>query len=240
MPYLYPGVHAATVRVLRRSGCQVVVPLDQVCCGALNVHAGERRLAREMARRNVQAFLQAEVEAIVVNAAGCGSTLKEYAELLASDAVPEGRAPASLRPAERFARMVKDVNEFLAATDLAPPQRAIRRRASLQESCHLLHAQRVIDAPRQLLARIPGLVLVEMAHPDRCCGSAGIYNLTQPEMSADLLASRMAEIEATGADTVVTTNPGCQLQLEHGARERGRRLEVRHVVELLDAAYVAR
>jgi len=230
MPYLYPQVHAATLRVLRRNGCEVVVPRGQGCCGALNVHSGERHVAREMARRNARAFLEADVETVVVNAAGCGSTLKEYFELLSP-------SPADRELAARFSPLVKDVQEFLASIELEPPGHEVRRRVTLQESCHLLHAQRISAAPRQLLGRIPGLELVDMTHPDLCCGSAGVYNITQPEMSASLLESKMADIRSTTADTIATANPGCLLQLERGARLNGLRAEVKHIVELLDEAY---
>jgi glycolate oxidase iron-sulfur subunit len=246
MPYMYPEVHAATLRVLRRNGCEVVVPAEQVCCGALNVHSGEREMAREMARRNVQVFLGAGLEAVIVNSAGCGSTLKEYGELLAHDrrasqAASElaGTEPAGPEPAEGFSLLVKDVNEFLASIELERPTRQVRRRVTLQDSCHLVHAQRIKAAPRQLLALVPGLELIEMAHPDLCCGSAGIYNITQPGMSAELLESKMTDIEATGAETIVTANPGCLLQLEQGVRQSGMHAEVVHVVQLLDAAYGA-
>jgi len=230
MPYLYPEVHAATLRVLRRNGCEVIVLREQVCCGALNVHSGEREVARELARRNARVFLEAAVDAVVVNAAGCGSTLKEYGELLSESA-------ADRELAARFAPLVKDVNEFLACIPLEPPTRQVPRRVTFQESCHLVHAQRISAAPRQLLARVPGLELVDMAHPDLCCGSAGVYNITQPEMSARLLDSKMVEVRATGADTIVTANPGCLLQLEQGVRQSGMRAEVKHVVELLDEGY---
>jgi Fe-S oxidoreductase len=230
MPYLYAETHAATVRVLRHNGCEVVVPPTQVCCGALHVHSGERKYARQMARQNLLAFLDAGLDAIVVNAAGCGSTLKEYRELLAADPADRGRA-------ERFSHLVRDLNEFLASIESVPPVGVVARRVTLQESCHLAHAQRVRSAPRQLLARIPGLELVELAHPDLCCGSAGVYNLTQPEMSARILGSRMAEIEATAAEIIATANPGCMLQLEQGVRQSGLRASVKHVVELLDESY---
>ena len=230
MPYLYSGVHADTLDVLRRNGCEVVMPRGQGCCGALNVHSGERDAARTMARRNVRAFLEAGLDAVVVNAAGCGSTLKEYDELL-------GHEPADRELARRFSLLVKDINEFLAGIELEPPKRPVRRRVTLQESCHLVHAQRITAAPRQLLGSIPGLELVEMAHPDLCCGSAGVYNVVQPEMSAAILSRKIDEIERTGADTIVTANPGCMLQLEQGVCERGLRAEVRHVVELLAEGY---
>jgi glycolate oxidase iron-sulfur subunit len=234
MPYLYPQVHSATLRVLRRNGCEVVVPSDQVCCGALNVHSGERQMAREMARRNVKAFAQKGLDAVIVNAAGCGSTLKEYSELLGNGRNDVGASGGS---PEQFSQQVKDVNEFLWSIDLEPATTEIRRRVTLQESCHLVHAQRIKDAPRKLLAFIPGLELADMAHPDLCCGSAGIYSLTQPRMAASLLQSKMADIQATSAQTIVTANPGCMLQLEQGVRQSRMRMDVKHVVQVLDAAY---
>jgi glycolate oxidase iron-sulfur subunit len=238
MPYLYPEVHAATLRVLRRNGCEVVVPQDQVCCGALNVHSGERQMARQMADRNIQAFSATGLDAIIVNAAGCGSTLKEYDHLLEQGTngtvTAQATAPSS---AEHFSGLVKDVNEFLASIELEPPTAEVRRRVTIQESCHLVHAQRIKAAPRELLARIPGLALVDMDHSDLCCGSAGIYNLTQPDMAARLLESKMADVKTTQADTIATANPGCMLQLEQGVRQSHMRAEVKHVVQLVDAAY---
>ncbi len=230
MPFLYGDTHAATLRVLARNGIETVVPPEQRCCGALNVHAGERAVARALARRNVDAFLAAGVEAVVVNAAGCGSTVKEYGELLRDD-------PAYAERAARVAAMTRDITEYLAEIGLRPGLGPLRRRVTLQESCHLVHAQRVKAAPRALLAAIPGLELVDMAHPDLCCGSAGLYSVFQPEMSLRLLDDKMADIAATGADTIVTANPGCMLQLAFGARRAGLRTRVDHVVDLLDEAY---
>lgn len=230
MPYLYAEVHAATLRVLRRNGCEVVVPRGQVCCGALNLHSGERHRAVEMARSNARAFLAANVDAVVVNAAGCGASLKEYRERL------DG-SEADRDLAHRFSAMVRDVNEFLAELGLVPGLGPVRRRVTLQDSCHLAHAQQIKAAPRQLLAAIPGLELVEMAQPDLCCGSAGSYSLVQPDMSSRLLERKMADVAETGAEMIVTANPGCLVQLEHGSRAYGPRLPVRHVVELLDEAY---
>ena len=246
MPYLYSEVHTASLRVLRRNGCEVVIPSGQVCCGALNVHSGEREMARQMASRNVQTFLATNLDAVIVNAAGCGSTLKEYHDLLdhrpalapqSSPRPPGGATHALPADTNRFTNLVKDVNEFLASIALEPPTNPVRRRVALQESCHLVHAQRIKAAPRQLLARIPGLELVDMAHPDLCCGSAGIYNLTQPVMAAALLDSKMADAAATGADTIATANPGCMLQLEQGVSQSGMAAEVKHVIQLLDEAY---
>ncbi len=226
MPHVYGPVHAATLRVLRHNGCEVHIPRDQVCCGALNVHGGERRMAADLARQNLRAFLGRGLDAIIVNSAGCGAIMKEYAELL-------GPEDPHVR---EFASLVRDVTEFLAAIDLEPLGE-LRRRVTLQESCHLVHAQRIKSAPRQLLAKIPGLQLVDVGHPDLCCGSAGLYMLTQRDMSTRILDDKMQEVAATGADTIVTANPGCMMQLERGARRHGLNVEVRHVVELLDDAY---
>ncbi|MBV9169218.1 MAG: 4Fe-4S dicluster domain-containing protein [Chloroflexi bacterium] len=227
MPLAYGPVHAATLRVLRRNGCEVHVPAEQVCCGALNVHGGERRIAAQLAARNARAFLGRGLDAVIVNSAGCGSTMKEYAELL-----PDAEA-------SQLAKLTRDVNEFLASIDLVQPTRPVTRTITLQESCHLVHAQRIKDAPRGLLARIPGLELRDMAHPDLCCGSAGLYMLTEQEMATRLLDAKMAEITATGASTIVTANPGCLMQLERGVRRAGlsKKVDVRHVVELLDQSY---
>ena len=226
MPFVYGNVHAATLRVLRRSGCEVHVPRDQACCGALNVHGGEQTVARDLARRNLRAFLGRGLDAIIVNSAGCGATMKGYAELLADE--PE---------AEEFARLTRDVTEFLASIELLPVQREIGRVVTLQESCHLVHAQRIRDAPRQLLERIPGVELREMQHADLCCGSAGLYMLTQPEMSTRILDEKMQDVAATGATTIVTANPGCMMQLHRGIHRASLSAEVRHIIELLDEGY---
>jgi glycolate oxidase iron-sulfur subunit len=226
MPLVYGQVHAATLRVLRHNGCEVHVPREQMCCGALNVHGGEQRVARDLARRNIRAFLGRGLDAVVVNSAGCGATMKEYGELLGDDA-----------EAARFGRLTRDVTEFLASIELQPFRQPVRRTVTLQESCHLVHAQRIKDAPRTLLAAIPGLELREMAHADLCCGSAGLYMLTQPEMSTQILDDKMRDVASTGAQTIVTANPGCMMQLQRGLTRAGVVGGVKHVVELVDAAY---
>jgi glycolate oxidase iron-sulfur subunit len=227
MPLVYGPVHAATLRVLRHNGCEVHVPTTQACCGALNVHAGERRVAVDLARRNLRAFLGRGLDAIIVNSAGCGATMKEYVDLL-------GHGDADVLA---FTSLVRDVTEFLAAIDLVPPTRKLARVVTLQESCHLVHAQRIRAAPRALLAQIPGVELRDMAHPDLCCGGAGLYMLAERDMSTRILDDKMAETEATGAETVVTANPGCMMQLQRGVARAGLSVEVRHVIELIDAAY---
>jgi glycolate oxidase iron-sulfur subunit len=225
MPLVYGPVHAATLRVLRHNGCEVHIPRQQVCCGALNVHGGEREVTRDLARKNLRAFLGRGLDAIVVNSAGCGAIMKEYGELLESSEATE------------FARLTRDVTEFLAAIELEPFRRRVRRTVTLQESCHLVHAQRIKNAPRALLAAIPGVELRDMAHPDLCCGSAGLYMLTEREMSTRILDDKMGEIAATGVQTIATANPGCMMQLQRGVRRAGLAADVKHVVELVDEGY---
>jgi glycolate oxidase iron-sulfur subunit len=228
MPHMYPRTHAAAVRVLNCLGYRVIFPEGETCCGALSLHAGDRRTARDLARRNIDAFLDAGVEAVIVDSAGCGSTMKEYADLLARDA-------AYAEKAARLSAMTRDVLEFAAAHDL-PPMRRIARTVTYQDSCHLVHAQRVREAPRALLRAIPGVELRELAAPDRCCGSAGIYNIVQREMSLRLLDDKMDDVAGTGATFIATANPGCMMQLEQGARRRRIDARVVHVIELLDEA----
>ena len=219
-------LNEATGRVLQHNGCEVSIPENQTCCGALHVHSGLRDVARSLARRNIDAFLNGGFDAIITNAAGCGSTLKEYGELLEGD--PR---------AQKFAVLVKDVNEFLASIELNPQMGEIRATVTYQDSCHLAHGQRIRSAPRQLLARVPGLTLKEMRTPDACCGSAGIYNVLHTPLSMALLEKKMEAIQATGADRIVTANPGCMLQLRVGVDRWGRGQRVSHVVEILDEAY---
>ena len=233
MSVLFPGSNEATVRVLRRNGCEVVIPRDQTCCGALNVHNGERTAAQQMARRNIEAFLGAGVDAVVINAAGCGVASKEYAVLFRDD------DPAYAARADAYSRLCRDATEFLAELGLTGTLGEIRARATYQDPCHLAHGQRIRREPRDLLRRIPGLELVEMDGADRCCGSAGIYNLVQPDYSRRILEEKMRAVVRTGADLLVAPNPGCLLQLAAGVRAQGLPIEPCHVVDLLDRAYVA-
>ena len=230
MPLAYGRVHEATARVLARNGCEVIAPAAQVCCGALHAHNGDLKTARTLTRRNIDAFLADQTDAIIVNSAGCGAAMKEYGELLASD-------PEYSEKAHTLAHQVKDVTEFLAALPFEPPRTALDLSVTYQDSCHLAHAQRITDAPRHVIAAIPGVRFVEMTHPDRCCGSAGVYGLTQGEMSLRLLDDKMAAIKMTGADVIATANPGCMTQLEAGLRRHHMTNRVMHVVELLDRAY---
>jgi glycolate oxidase iron-sulfur subunit len=228
----FARLNEATVRVLRKNGCEVSIPAAQCCCGALHVHAGLREEARALARRNIDALLDGNYDAIITNAGGCGSTLKEYGELLEHD-------PEYLEKAQRFSALVKDVTEFLASIELNPNLRAFQASvvATYQDSCHLAHGQKIRSAPRALLGAVPGLELREMQLSDLCCGSAGIYNIVHTGMAMALLEKKMAAVNSTGADVIVTANPGCMLQLAAGVKKFGRGQKVKHVVEILDEAY---
>ena len=228
----FARLNEATVRVLQRNGCEVAIPAAQNCCGALHVHAGLKEQARALARNNIDAVSAEEFDAIVTNAAGCGSTLKEYGELLEDDEAYCGRAAL-------LARKMKDVTEFLASIELNCDMGPVEAIATYQDSCHLAHGQKIKDAPRRLLRMIPGLTFREMPGADLCCGSAGIYNLAHTEMSMQILRRKMESIGPTGASLIATANPGCMLQLAAGARLFGTGQRVAHVVEVLDQAYAA-
>lgn len=226
----FARLNEATVRVLQKNGCEVVIPEGQGCCGALHLHSGLREDARALARNNIDAVLAGTYDAIITNAAGCGSTLKEYGELL--EDLPEYREKA-----KRFSEMMRDVTEFLAAIELNPKLGTVDATVTYQDSCHLAHGQKVRSAPRDLLRAIPGLTFQEMAGSDLCCGSAGVYNVVQNEMAMMILERKMESVNATRAQIVATANPGCMLQLQAGVRLHGKDQRVMHVVELLDLAY---
>lgn len=226
----FARLNEATVRVLQRNGCEVVIPAAQTCCGALHVHAGLRNHARTLARQNIDAVLAGNVDAVITNAAGCGSTLKEYDELFDHD-------PAYRQKAIHFKTLVKDVTEFLASIELNHDMGALDVIATYQDSCHLAHGQKIKAAPRKLLRAIPGLTYREMPMADLCCGSAGIYNVAHNDLAMQILQHKMEYVESTKASVIATANPGCMLQLCAGARMFGSRQRVAHVVELLDEAY---
>jgi glycolate oxidase iron-sulfur subunit len=230
MPLIFGDVNEATVRVLRRNGCDVVFPRNQICCGALNVHNGESIAAKQMARRNIDAFLDAGVDAVVVNAAGCGAAMKEYGHLLRDD-------PIYAEKAKRFSSIVKDAAQFLGDLGLVGKLAPLKMTVTYQDPCHLAHGQRVRSQPRNLLKSIPGLQFKEMDGSDRCCGSAGIYNITHPEMSQHLLKEKMQSVAATQAEAVIAPNPGCMLQLRYGSQQYGPEVKVYHLLDLLDRAY---
>jgi glycolate oxidase iron-sulfur subunit len=218
----------ATVRVLRKNGCRVSVPRAQVCCGALHAHAGAAEESRRLARRNIEAFESSGAETVLVNAAGCGAQLKGYGELLRDD-------PAWRERGAAFAGRVRDVTEFLAANWIATPER-MTLRVAYQDACHLAHGQRIRHQPRALLSTIPGVTIVELGDGERCCGSAGIYNLTHPEVAEELGRMKANAIENVKPDVVVTANPGCLMQIAAHLRLAGARTPVRHIIDLLDEA----
>ncbi|HYM68476.1 MAG TPA: heterodisulfide reductase-related iron-sulfur binding cluster [bacterium] len=233
MSLLFADVNDATIRVLQRNGCDVVVPRGQGCCGALNIHNGEREAAKQMARRNIETFLAAGVDAVVINAAGCGAASKEYHVLFRGD------DPAYAERAETYSRLCRDASEFLVHLGLVGRLGEVRARVTYQDPCHLLHGQGIRRQPRDLLRRIPGLELVELEGSDRCCGSAGIYNVVQPGYSRRILDEKMDAVARTGAEMLVAPNPGCMLQLAAGVRMHGLATEVHHLIDLLDRAYAA-
>ncbi|MCC6944060.1 MAG: 4Fe-4S dicluster domain-containing protein [Thermomicrobiales bacterium] len=231
MGTVFAGTNRAAGRVMARNGIDVSVPVGQGCCGALMVHSGMFEEARELARRNIDAFESSGAEAIVITAAGCGSTLKEYGHLLHDD-------PEYAERAKAFADRVVDVTQILAEQPLQPMGR-IERTVTYQDACHLAHAQRITAEPRKLLKAIPGLELVEMKESSLCCGSAGIYNLLRPEMAKKLGDRKAVNTIDTHAAEVVTANPGCAMQLKASLERNGSTIKVTHIVDLLDEAYAA-
>ena len=225
----FPNVNTATLRVLSAEGFDVAVPVGQGCCGALSLHAGRAEEARRFARALIERFEGHWVEAILVNAAGCGATLKQYGELFAGDEAWRERA-------ERFAEKVLDVNEFLARYEPVAPRRAMPLRVAYHDACHLAHAQRVRAQPRALLQTIPQLELVEIPDGDQCCGSAGVYNLFEPESAREIGERKVDNVLAVAPDVLASANPGCTLQIRSLLRKRGKTLLAAHPMEILDAA----
>ncbi len=225
----FPNVNAATVRVLAAEGCSVRAPAGQGCCGALSLHAGRRDEAKRFARRLIKRFEQSDIDTIVINAAGCGSTLKEYGQLLADEPRWAARAAA-------FAAKVRDVSEFLAPLVPRAERAPLTQRVAYHDACHLAHAQGVREAPRTLLCSIPGLELVEIPQGDQCCGSAGTYNLFAPVAAREIGERKVDNVTSVAPDLVASANPGCTLQMQSIARDRGVTLRAAHPIELLDAA----
>jgi D-lactate dehydrogenase (cytochrome) len=225
-------VNAATIRVLQHNGYEVFAPNGQTCCGAAQLHTGDEEMAKRLARQNIDAFLASGCTAIINNAGGCGVSLKEYPTLLADD-------PDYREKARRFAALVYDFNEFLSEHLNAAPEGRLPVRATYVDSCHLRHGQGIVSQPRDLLRAIPGLELIELEQPGRCCGSAGVYNIVRPDIADIALADKVADITATGAQVVVISNTGCHMQIEAGVREAGLSIPVLHVAEMLDLSYRA-
>lgn len=230
MDQVFRSINEATIRVLAANGCEVITPTQQQCCGALHVHAGEAERGRQLARQNIDVFEPFNCDFIIINSAGCGSNLKEYSHLLRDDPVYATRA-------RDFSAKVKDVSEFLTGIEMNREMGSVPYTVAYHDACHLFHGQKVKQQPRELLKSIPGLTLVPLKEAEWCCGSAGIYNITNQEMASQLLERKMNNIAATGAHVIATGNPGCMMQIALGARQRGMDIDVVHPVELLDQAY---
>jgi len=225
----FPNVNAATIRVLTAEGCDVVVPQTQGCCGALSLHSGRDVEAKRFAAALIESFERERVDTIVINAAGCGSTLKEYGEIFATDDAWRERARA-------FSEKVRDVNEFLAELEPIAERHPIAARVAYHDACHLAHAQRIRTQPRALLTGIPGLELLEVPEGDQCCGSAGTYNLFQPKSALEIGERKVDNVLATRPDLLASANPGCTLQIQSVLRQRGVELRAAHPIEILDAS----
>ncbi len=216
--------------MLVANGCEVIVPRRQACCGSLHGHTGDAEDAKMLARKTIELFEAAAVEAIIVNAAGCGSFMKTYHHLFAGD-------PAMQNRAEKFAAKVKDISEYLVEIGFKPPAHKLSEAVTYHDACHLVHGQKIAQPPREVVRAIAGSHYVELNEASWCCGSAGIYNLTHYETAMQLLERKMKNIVATGAKVVATGNPGCAIQLQHGCRQLGVSIEVVHPVTLLRRAY---
>ena len=225
----FADVHAATIRVLAAEGCEVVAPSAQGCCGALMVHAGHEGDALACARRTIDVFEREGVDVVVTNAAGCGSTLKQYGWLLRDDRGYATRA-------EAFSAKCKDISEVLAELEPRAPRHPLPFRVAYHDACHLQHAQKVLAQPRALLKSIPELEVVETPEPGMCCGSAGIYNITEPEAAQELGDRKAQNIVDTGADVLATSNPGCLSQIMSGLERAGQTMPAVHLIELIDAS----
>lgn len=226
----FSHVNRDTADVLLANGCEVVTPRAQSCCGSIHAHNGELELAKQMARRNLDAYDLERLDAVITNAAGCGTHLKNFGHLLQDDPVYAGRAA-------KWSAKVRDIHEWLAETGIRTPSGGIQQRVTYHEACHLCHGQKISQQPRQVLKAIRGLELVELPESAWCCGSAGIYNITQPEMSQKLLQRKLANIASTAAEVVASANPGCSVQLQAGVRAANLRLKVAHPISLLAQAY---
>lgn len=230
MSVLFGKTNAASVRLLNRAGYEVVTPKDQGCCGALYAHSGQLELARDCARHNIEVFEKHNLSSIVINAAGCGSTLKEYGALLRDD-------PKYAERARQFSAKVKDLTEVLASNNIERPTSNTELRTTYHDACHLAHPQHITKQPRQLVRALVGNNFVELPESDVCCGSAGSYNLTEPEMAERLQKRKIDNILKTGAKVVVTTNPGCLLQIRAGLKKAGAHdVEAFHIADFLDRA----
>lgn len=231
---VFRHAHWATARVLQQNGCEVVIPRAQACCGAIHYHSGADRPALDLARTNARVFDAADVDAVIVNVAGCGSMLKDYGHI-AHELEPQNHEQAAAL--SKCAGKMKDVSEFLAGLGVIAPKGEMKLRAVYQDACHLAHAQQIREQPRDLLSSIPGLELVPMNEPEICCGAAGSYNLTEPDMADRLQTRKIENLLATKPDVIVSPNVGCSMQIQWGLKKAGRDIPVVHPMELLDLSY---
>ncbi|TKC13810.1 (Fe-S)-binding protein [Robertmurraya kyonggiensis] len=227
MDVMFSDINESTINVLTRNGNDVKIPKNQTCCGALHVHAGDRETGRKLAKQNIEAFKDADT--VIVNAAGCGCMLKEYAELFREE-------PEWHEKAEEFSKKVEDISKYLYDTGYEKPKAELNKRITYHDACHLAHGQGVRDEPRDLLINIPGVEMVHMPNADRCCGSAGVYNITNPEMAGAVLGSKMSNVPDE-VEMISMGNPGCMLQMAIGVEKYGRNQKIVHTVQLLDWAY---
>ena len=225
----FSNVNRSTVNVLVKNGCDVLIPPDQGCCGALSIHSGRLDEGRKFARKLIDSFLSLNLDAIIVNSAGCGSSVKDYIKLLKHDSSYSEKA-------KKISSITKDIMEFLDEAGLNTGLKKMEMSVTYQDACHIVHGQKISDSPRKLLKMIPGIDFIELPESDHCCGSAGIYNLIQPDMSADILERKMKNVISTGADYLAVSNPGCLMQLQKGARLSDANIRIVHPVEILDKA----
>jgi len=229
---MFRHVHHATARVLQQNGCDVIIPRTQQCCGAIHYHSGASGPAVDLIKQNVEVFSGVDVDAIVVNVAGCGAMLKDYSHILSELAPDEDHSAV-----DAVVNKIKDVSEFLSELGIVAPEGRLGITVAYQDACHLQHAQQIREQPRSLLNAIPGVTLVPVAEPELCCGAAGSYNLTQPEMADQLGRRRINHLLATEPDVIASGNAGCSLQLQSQLKQAGRNVPVMHPVELLDLSY---
>ncbi len=230
MNVAFAEIHRDAIAVLTKNGYDVIVPKLQQCCGSLHSHNGESETAKTLARANIDAFMQYEFDALIIDSAGCGAFMKEYGQVLADD-------PAYAERATKLSQKTKDITEFLAGIELIPPTRSINKRVTYHEACHLVHTQKISREPRAIINTIPGIQFVELPEATWCCGSAGIYNVLRYDDSMQMLERKTNNIATTQADIVVTANPGCHLQIQYGIKKQGLPMEVIHPVTLLRRSY---
>lgn len=230
MSTVFADIDRATVSVLARNGCEVVIPRSQNCCGALHIHEGNMKIAKQLARQNIDAFTDTGIETVIVNSAGCGAVMKEYVDLLRDDSEYSEKAKS-------FSRKVEDITEFLARIPLNKKFGSLDLTVTYQDPCHLIHGQRIKSQPRAVLKQIPGLTLVEMKDADQCCGGAGIYNITEKELSMKILDRKIESVCETNCQVIVASNPPCLVQYRYGIGRHNSRQKVVHIVELLEEAY---